>query len=120
MKGEKLLIGVAVPEYKIYFGWGNLWGNELVTYNSSGEIEKNKNKQSDWNKWAEGDTVGFLLNMEEQSIVFIRNGEKQPNEAYKFPMKEVRLITAMKGIHKITIVNNPEIPKVARDLMNPN
>ena len=119
MKDENLLIGVAVPEYKILTDWYD-GGNESVTYQSSGKIWKKNNEQSNWNKWTEGDTVGFLLNMEEQSIVFIRNGEKQPNEAYKFPMKEVRLVTAMNGIHKITIVNNPESPKVAQDLMNPN
>ncbi|CAG9330091.1 unnamed protein product [Blepharisma stoltei] len=93
--------------------------NEMMTfhYEPTGSIYRVGFQLYAFERYVVGDKIGLLLDMDERTILFFRNGKEYPKPISDLPecIKSMKLFMCLGGISKYKIIYNPlDMPEIAR------
>ncbi|CAG9327548.1 unnamed protein product [Blepharisma stoltei] len=113
---ENLMLGVADAKYNSLTCWAE---NSFTTisYQADSTIWLKSTEIYKWEKWSIGDKIGMLLDMNEKTVTFYKNGIKEPQEKHKPLPDVVKIYTSQSGVSKIRLVNPEDYPEEVAKLL---
>ncbi|CAG9334942.1 unnamed protein product [Blepharisma stoltei] len=105
---EACLIGVAESNYENTT-------HQKICYSANSSISSNNNQIYEWQHFSKGDKIGLLLNMDEKTVTFYKNGEKEPQGSHGPLPETTRLFVSLGSLIK---VRSFEITQYSEDLIN--
>ncbi|CAG9335133.1 unnamed protein product [Blepharisma stoltei] len=86
-----------------------------LSYKPAGSIIKGNNELYTFEKYSVGEKIGFLLDMDEHTILFFHNGKEDPKGPIQNLPESMNLFMCLGGISKHKIIYNPQdMPDIAR------
>lgn len=112
-----LLVGVAAKSYEAYSS--KCTQSEVICYQADGDTYCQGSGSGNIGSFSEGDRIGLLLDMEDHSLIFLKNGLRMPREPLRPVPDEVALIVCLGGSDQfITINPSPNVPADFEDIVN--
>lgn len=112
-----LLVGIAAKSYEAYSS--KCTQNDVICYQSDGDTYCQGSGSGNIGSYSAADRIGLLLNMEDHSLIFLKNGLRMPREPFRPVPDEVALIVCLGGSDQfITISSSPNIPPEFEDVVD--
>lgn len=111
-----LLLGLANPQFTNFTSKSS--GPNCYCLQSDGDFYFNSESKGNIIKYDQNDRLGLLINMEEHTMMYFKNGEPQQREPFGPLAEEVYLLSCFGGSNQfITINNDPKIPDEAGEVL---
>lgn len=112
-----LLVGIAAKSYEAYSS--KCTQSDVICYQSDGDTYCQGSGSGNIGSYSAGDRIGLLLDMEDHSLIFLKNGLRMPREPLRPVPDEVALIVCLGGSDQfITLSPSPHIPPEFEDIVN--